>query len=106
MKIYNGTQIVKQIGLSGPSNYRVYLLHAFIFEDETKINLVYTIRQQANGHLVLDAYANIHQNKTITLQSRLYTSLDLEMIYIITKNMINIDNGGVLLGNNGDSIEP
>ena len=99
LKIYNGTQIVKQISLSGPSNYRVYLLHAFIFEDETKIKLVYTIRQQTNGACE-DSYARYIEINYTTTSSLYITQSGNDLHY--NKDIKNIDNGGVLLGNHGE----
>lgn len=99
LKIYNGTQIVKQISLSSPSNHYVYLLHAFIYEDETKIKLVYTYKTNTAGGCEY-AYARYIEINYSIVSSLSITQTGNYLHY--NKDIINIDNGGVLLGNNGD----
>ncbi len=49
LKIYNGTQMVKEVSLSAPGNHYAFLLHAFIMEDTPKIKLVFAFKTNKLG---------------------------------------------------------
>jgi len=100
LKIYNGTQLVKEVSLSAASNHYTFLLHAFLLEDTTKIKLVFAYKDNKLGSCE-GPYAKYVEIDYTTISS-LYLSSSTGTGISLSKNLLNIDNGGVLLGGNGE----